>query len=620
MQRKSPFLFPPIYNATQNKYYFKLQDAIDEAQSGDTIVVSTGIYRENINFKGKNIVLQSTNPDDPQVVAETIIDGGNKGSVVTFQSGESSEAVLRGFTIRNGSGNIPSPNPGLSCGGGIFIKGSSPTLKKNRIQKNSAAYGGGIYIENGSPPLLGNTIETNTSTALGGGICIIKASPTIGGSSASSKNIIQNNQSGLGGGIYADKDSTIISDGISWDRTFYTPPAGWPNPNYTDFNIFSANNHTGGSIGSQVYFEACGVNFTVEGPGEIIASGSVVTNQDLLLPVGATLDLQTIPEADHSFLKWVINGVDHSTNPSLTLTVSHNATIQAVFTPTREITFKISPNDGTNVGSIFVDGVKVLDGETETQTIQYHPEGKIINIEAQNLAGNFQNWSTGSNNSSISYEVTGDAEVTASFTTPPVKNVTQGVYHRGIDEATSSAQAGDTVEANPGTYHENGITVTKGVTLKSTGGQDATIIDGNSTSPGITLQSGAIIEGFTIQNFSSSAIYVADGNCTIKNNKILNNKADNGGGILVSSEADNCTITANVIENNQATTGNGGGIYVSTCSGTTISNNTIQYNQAGVKGGGMYILDNNVSHYGNTVYSNTAPSCPNTYISSGLCE
>ncbi|WP_369019377.1 right-handed parallel beta-helix repeat-containing protein [Thermatribacter velox] len=608
----------PIRNVTQNKYYFKLQDAIDEAQSGDTIIASTGIYRENINFKGKNIVLQSTNPDDPQVVAETIIDGGNKGSVVTFQSGESSEAVLWGFTIRNGSGNIPSPNPGLSCGGGIFIKGSSPVLKKNRIQKNSAACGGGIYIEDGSPSFLGNIIEANTSTIYGGGICIVKAFPIIGSSDPNLKNIIQNNQSGLGGGIYADKESTIISDGIPWDRTFYAPPAGWSNPSYTDFNILSTNNHTGGSVGSQVYFEACSVNFTVEGPGEIIASGRVVTNQDLLLPVGATLDLQTIPGTDHSFLKWVVNGIDHSANPFLTFTVFNNTTIQAVLTPTRVIAFKISPNDGTNVGSIFVDGVKVLDGEIETQTIQYYPEGKIINIEAQDLAGNFQNWNTGNNNSSISYEVASDAEVTASFTTPPVKNVTQGVYHREISEATSSAQAKDTLEVSPGIYYENGITVPEEVILKSTGGQDATIIDGNNTSPGIILQSGATIEGFTIQDFSSSAVYVAGENCTIKNNRILNNQADNGGGIYVSSEANNCTITANVIENNQATN-YGGGIYASTCSGGDIYQNTIQYNQAGSAGGGIY-LSGNISYRDNIIYKNTAPKCPNVSTASGLCE
>ena len=36
---------------------------------------------------GKNITLRSTDPDDPEVVKNIIIDGGGSGSVVTFRSG-----------------------------------------------------------------------------------------------------------------------------------------------------------------------------------------------------------------------------------------------------------------------------------------------------------------------------------------------------------------------------------------------------------------------------------------------------------------------------------------------------------------------------------------------------
>ncbi len=53
---------------------------------------------------GKNITLRSTDPDDPEVVKNIIIDGGGSGSVVTFRSGEGEGAVLAGFTITGGSG------------------------------------------------------------------------------------------------------------------------------------------------------------------------------------------------------------------------------------------------------------------------------------------------------------------------------------------------------------------------------------------------------------------------------------------------------------------------------------------------------------------------------------
>jgi len=51
------------------KDYSTIQAAIDAAEDGDTIVAAPGTYRETINFKGKNIILQSEDPLDPEVVA-----------------------------------------------------------------------------------------------------------------------------------------------------------------------------------------------------------------------------------------------------------------------------------------------------------------------------------------------------------------------------------------------------------------------------------------------------------------------------------------------------------------------------------------------------------------------
>ena len=68
----------------------------------DTVFVAQGVYFENVRFKGENVVLRSTDPLDPTVVANTMIDGNGAGSVVTFEGTEGENCVLSGFTIRNG--------------------------------------------------------------------------------------------------------------------------------------------------------------------------------------------------------------------------------------------------------------------------------------------------------------------------------------------------------------------------------------------------------------------------------------------------------------------------------------------------------------------------------------
>ena len=105
---------------TKGKDYLTIQEAIDDAEEGHTIIVPTGTYEENIKFVNKNLTVQSTNPLDSDIVESTIIDGGRSDSVVRFESGDTS--TLMGFTIQNGEKNL---------GGGISVFYSSSTIKEN---------------------------------------------------------------------------------------------------------------------------------------------------------------------------------------------------------------------------------------------------------------------------------------------------------------------------------------------------------------------------------------------------------------------------------------------------------------------------------------------------------
>jgi parallel beta-helix repeat protein len=191
--------------------YPTIQAAIDAAANGDVIVVAPGTYTECINFNGKAITVQSTNPTSPTVVAATIIDGNKAGSVVSFKSGETGTSVLAGLTITNGTGTIVDPYTPL-YGGGVFCWQTSPTLTNNIITGNSADDGGGVVCYDASPILTNNTISNNTATYSGGGVeCLGPAA-----SSTLTNNTISDNQAKAGGGVCCEISSaTLANNSIS---------------------------------------------------------------------------------------------------------------------------------------------------------------------------------------------------------------------------------------------------------------------------------------------------------------------------------------------------------------------------------------------------------------------
>jgi len=138
--------------------YTTIQSAIDDANHGDIIVVEPGIYYETIDFLGKAVTVRSNDPNDPNIVEDTIIDANNPvdpnfGSAVIFRSGETNASILEGFTIQNGTGSwilVSWEYNGLHwnrCGGGVLCYNmSAPTIRNNTFNNNSAGQGGGIYI------------------------------------------------------------------------------------------------------------------------------------------------------------------------------------------------------------------------------------------------------------------------------------------------------------------------------------------------------------------------------------------------------------------------------------------------------------------------------------------
>lgn len=164
-----------------------IQSQINAATDGVAVFISPGLYIGTINFNGKNIDLKSE--QGPHV---TIIDGNRTGSVVTFSSGETSDAILNGFTIQNGF----SQN-----GGGINVESSNPIIVNNIIANNSACNGAGIRLQNASSLIDHNVIRNNVKEGCtggngGGGILLLGAS-----SAEIHDNLIIDNSSSNGGGL-----------------------------------------------------------------------------------------------------------------------------------------------------------------------------------------------------------------------------------------------------------------------------------------------------------------------------------------------------------------------------------------------------------------------------------
>ena len=158
-----------IVDTTGAGDYTTIQEGINASVNGDTVLVYPGTYIENINYNGKNITIGSKylTTGDNSYIYSTIIDGNQNGSVVTFESGEDSTAVLCGFTIQNGNGTYYSHN---YHGGGILCKNANPTINNCIIKNNSAEQGGGISCVSSNIYLTSITIKNNYAEYNGGGI------------------------------------------------------------------------------------------------------------------------------------------------------------------------------------------------------------------------------------------------------------------------------------------------------------------------------------------------------------------------------------------------------------------------------------------------------------------
>jgi len=124
--------------------YTQIQQAIDAAANGDTVLVWPGTYVENLYVENKNLTIGSLTltTGDLAYINQTIIDGNHTGSCFFIENCQT-VLTINGFMLTNGSGTWY----GYISGGAMAIMNSSVNIFNCVISDNKAyGYGGGIYF------------------------------------------------------------------------------------------------------------------------------------------------------------------------------------------------------------------------------------------------------------------------------------------------------------------------------------------------------------------------------------------------------------------------------------------------------------------------------------------
>ena len=147
-----------------------IAEAVNLAVTGDTVIVRDGTYtgagNKQIDFDGRLITVRSENGP-----ATTIIDLEDDGRAFFFESGESDDARVAGFTIING--NVVWNSPGSGRGAGVYCYWAGPTIDNCIFHDNYAEQdGAALFCDWAATPTITNCYAyDNQAGSYGGGFC-----------------------------------------------------------------------------------------------------------------------------------------------------------------------------------------------------------------------------------------------------------------------------------------------------------------------------------------------------------------------------------------------------------------------------------------------------------------
>ncbi len=575
-----------------------IQDGINVSTWGDTVLVQPNTYVENINYIGKNITVASLflTTQDSSYIEQTIIDGNQNGSVVTFMNEEDSLAVLCGFTITNG---FPGTT-GYCYGGGINCQFSNPILKDLLIINNSAGSGGGLYIHDSNSKLINVKIINNHSFHCGGGIHFVYSNQHL-------EDIIISNNSAerYGGGIYVSFSPELVLENVSINNN--TAQLGGGIYNYTEGFVFSSENKCNiyqntiseeRGFGSDIYYRPSSFGppnnfnvivdtFTVLNPTDYYATpiqyitfdiihsklDSLVNADVYVSPDGNNMNSGLSSEEPFKTIKFALSKIyaDSLANNSIILSPG----VYSVSTNGEQFPLYWSDNVRLK-GSL--EGESILDGENQTEILKiFHASNVLIeDLNIINGAGEHSGGGIGIIKSTVEID---------NITISSCNDIYVG-YGGGIDCDESNLKiVNSTFQQNDSNY----------------GG-------------GLICRENSIFDIRNSEFIDNSAdrgggIAIWESNGTIFNCQFTSNDSyNNGGGIEVKNSdvnIKNCIIRNNVVTCNfPAYDNNGGGINCIDESVLIACNVLIENNYADF-GGGIYCYESSLDLINCTITENT---------------
>ena len=618
---------PPVHNINNDTFYWTIQSAVSDAQTGDAIQASNGVYYEHVSIP-KPIYLIGGD------VNRTIIDGGDHGTVVDI---DVNGVFISGFTIRNS---------GQSSKGISIRYSDNNTIIGNKINSNNI----GMEVYAASNNIISrNTIVSNTQNGIQ---FYYSSNNTLSG------NIISLNNNGLYFGASCP-DNLFIGNTISNNRgrgvdLYYS---GSTSTNRFYHNKFINNTldnardryniwHDGYPSGGNYWSDYTGNDY-YHGPNQNISGPDDIGDTPYNISGGTKQDLYPLMIVYSSLFHADAHGPYEG---GINEPILFNGSATGGFQP---YTYSWDFGDG-NVSSLqnssksytlpgnytvilkVTDSQNNIDYDVTTATIYIgelvaDADGPYIGVTGEQIqfngsaTGGIQpytwQWDFGDGNTSeeqnpeYKYEQIGEYTVTLNVTDSRgiIANDTATVmvlprpssvyvdddycettpgwgfdHFDMIQDGIDAVKEHGTIFVNNGTYHEK-VIINKTINLTGEN-RNTTTINGSGNDYTIDLSADMVnITRFTIKNVYNSNIRLKNASyCTITINTIT---TYNGGyGIFLEDPSNNITISGNILTNNSFA------ILTFGSSNQKIFNNSIFNNFYGV-----CLFDSNE----NTIHKNT---------------